>query len=532
MKLKYFFEDVTGEIPTPKQEEFFNKIDNDLDDPFRIYLMAGRGCGKTFCLAIIALWYAIVISHFEKQAMGVACIAGSKNQSQRLFKYTDIFLNKNPKLKQFVKFYKIGGKAIWSKDKVEFKNGSSIEALAVSIPGTQGLHVPILLVDEAAQEKSDLSEEVLRSAEEIPAGKFHRRIIYASVPYDPDSPFVQDYEHKVPQSDKFHWSKMDCVREAEGGVEGGWFTRAEIADNKARLSEAKFKIYVEGLPARMQAGLFDLEKLKKCIVDPSKIHKTETGDVIAGVDWGDVAAQTALVIIEIDDLIENKIKVRVAETYSDPELDETIPKIIAKCLSEKVTLMVMDAIPGHACAMMERDLKFTVIKSRRQAFTKRLGISLYSNLKTIVEKVLIQIPRVYKGGRKSLVEQMRDMEWKKNTKKRTDLVDALALACSEFSSFIKFKRLGQRADVTKEMEALLKEKNRGDTIDILPKQEEEEKEPIKYPKALQGNPNDQIYFQDPTLGFMRIMSKEEARAIYRNTSLRSRRRKFSIRRSF
>jgi hypothetical protein len=500
--LDFFFEDLTRTKVFGKQKQFFDFVE-DIDNEDHICLCAGRGCGKTWSLAVVALWCAFVLAHVQNEPIAVAVLAGSKDESQRLFTYIRRILKGHKELDQYISENLKGGLR-FTKDYIEFKDGSTIEALACSMTGVCGPRANLLIIDEAGLE--EFKEDVKNESFEIITGQKWGRIIMASTPYYYRSPFVNIYLANQGWR-KVNWSQEDCP----------WIKKTEIERKRKDYTEVEFKIRIQGIPTPQEGKMFEPSKLRIILKDPTEIHYSDYSRIIAGIDWGQNISQTSLVVIDINP-VDKKVRVVNSWLFSTPDHSEIIPSIVQLLTQNQVTKIVMDIQPPSACAMMKKALLHINIEVREQAFTHGRGDAMYHNLKRLIEKDLIEIPHVYTGQMNTLAEQLREMQWEKDPKVRTDLVDALALACSEEGGYEVFREEETKNTMKDQMKAWTDAMKTSKDIKIVPDeytQPEAEEEPFDYPKELQGNKEDQIFWEDPNFGDLRIMSKAEARAIYR-----------------
>lgn len=502
--LDYFFEDLTRTQVFQKEKDFFDYVE-DIDNEDHICLCAGRGCGKTWSLAVVALWYAFVLAHVQNTPMAVAVLAGSKDESQRLFTYMRRILKGHKELDQYISENLKGGLK-FTRDYIEFKDGSTIEALPCSMTGVCGPRANLLIIDEAGLE--EFKEDVKNESFEIITGQKWGRIIMASTPYYFRSPFVSIYLANQGWR-KVNWSQEDCP----------WIKRSEIERKRKDYTEVEFKIRIQGIPTPQEGKMFEPTKLRIVLKDPTEIHYSDFSRIIAGLDFGQNISQTALVIIDINP-VDKKVRVVNTWLFDDPDHSKIIPSIIQLLVQNQVTKLVMDIQPPNACAMMKNALLHVNIETREQAFTHGQGAAMYHNLKRLVEKDLIEIPHVYTGHMNTLTEQLREMQWEKDPKARTDLVDALALACSEEGGYEVYRAEETKNTIRDQMNAWKEAMKNSKDIIIVPEEytKPEEEDTVNYPKELQGNPDDKIFWNDPVFGDMRVMSKTEAREIYRSKS--------------
>jgi len=495
VSLKNFFEDITKEKVFPKQLEFFEKVE-DIDAKDHIIVCAGRGCGKTWSLAVVALWYAFVLPHVENRPFAVAVLAGSKDESMRLFNYLRRILKGHKEIDQYIAQNQKGGLR-FTRDYIEFSDGSTIEALPCSMTGVCGPRANLLIIDEAGLE--DFKEDVKNEAFEIITGQKYGRIIMASTPYYYRSPFVATYLSNEGWR-KIHWSQEDCP----------WISKEEIERKRKDYSEVQFRIRVQGIPTPTEGKMFDPQKLGKVLFDPSEIHYAEYGKRIAGIDPGQNVASTALVIVEFNS-VDKKVRVVNSWTWNEPDYSEILPSIANILINNLVSLVVVDSNPPSFTAMLKGLLKQANIEVKTRTFSRGGGDAMYHNLKRLIERELIEIPHVYTGKMNTLVEQLRDMEWESKDpgkKAKTDLVDALALACSEEGGFQVFITEEAKRTMAEQFEAWKEVMKKSEGLTIVP--ETEENDELELPKELQGNPNDKIFWYDPDFGDLRVMTKAEA----------------------
>ncbi len=163
-----FFQQVTGFKPTGYQEELL------LDQNQFVVARWARQSGKSLTLAVICL-YTVLSSRNTK----VAILAPSYRQSRLMIRRISSFL---PRLTNKV----LEGREL--KGKLEFVNGSSIEAFPNSPETVRGLTLQLLLLDEAnyIEDDRDLYDAVVYTL-----GTTNGRLIATSTPGTRDSLFYE-----------------------------------------------------------------------------------------------------------------------------------------------------------------------------------------------------------------------------------------------------------------------------------------------------------------------------------------------------
>jgi hypothetical protein len=163
-----FFRQVTGFEPTAYQATFL------LDTSQFVVARWSRQSGKSLCLTVICLYVALSGSNRR-----VAILAPSLRQSRGMIRRASSFLPKLPK-------NALEGRAL--KTKLEFSNGSIIEAYPNSPETVRGLTLDLLIIDEANYIEDD---RALYDAVVFALGTTNGRFIATSTPGSRDSLFYE-----------------------------------------------------------------------------------------------------------------------------------------------------------------------------------------------------------------------------------------------------------------------------------------------------------------------------------------------------
>ncbi len=163
-----FFEEATGFKPTTYQEKFL------LDKNQFVVARWARQSGKSLTLAVLCLY--ILLSSPNGR---VAILAPSLRQSRLMIRRIASFL---PRLPNYV----LEGRAL--RTKLEFANGSTVEAFPNSPETVRGLTCHLILIDEAAylEHDKDLYDAVVYAL-----GTTNGRLIATSTPGSRDSLFYE-----------------------------------------------------------------------------------------------------------------------------------------------------------------------------------------------------------------------------------------------------------------------------------------------------------------------------------------------------
>ncbi len=163
-----FFKQMTGFEPTAYQVAFL------LDTSQFVVARWSRQSGKSLCLTLICLYVALSGSNRR-----IAILAPSLRQSRAMIRRASSFLPKLPK-------NALEGRAL--KTKLEFSNGSAIEAFPNSPETVRGLTLDLLIVDEASYIEDD---RALYDAVVFALGTTNGRFIATSTPGSRDSLFYE-----------------------------------------------------------------------------------------------------------------------------------------------------------------------------------------------------------------------------------------------------------------------------------------------------------------------------------------------------
>lgn len=163
-----FFELATGFRPTSYQEKLL------LDPNQFVVARWARQSGKSLTLAVICLYTVL-----SSPNMRVAILAPSLRQSRLMIRRVSSFLQKLPD-------YVLEGRAL--KTKLDFKNGSAIEAFPNSPETVRGLTNQLLVIDEMnyIENDRDLYDAVVYSL-----ATTNGRLIVTSTPGTRDSLFYE-----------------------------------------------------------------------------------------------------------------------------------------------------------------------------------------------------------------------------------------------------------------------------------------------------------------------------------------------------
>jgi len=396
--LSLFFKDVTNLEPRPFQKEFFLEVQGLTCK--NIVIVAGRGIGKTLALAVVALWYVLVMSISENRPFKVVILAGSLDQAKICFTYVMDFINNSPFLQKHL------GKEPTQRE-IVFKDGSWIRPLPASEKSIRGHHPDLLIIDEAAE----VDEDIIYSALPMTAPSPFARQIFSSTPSEGFSWIENKWEHQIeypyPDWKFFNWNAESFL------------PHDQVELLKRMLPANEYCVEIQGLPYKREGKVFRLEDLKECQVKPKpeidEEPKEEIGEVYAGVDWGYYPAPTVLIIVK---KLGEQWKILYSEAFLAQNFEEVHKKIKATCLSYNVITIYTDSTDkGENLRLSAEGLPVAPIAFKGEKAT------MISNLRMLVEQHRLQFDPL---TQQRLIGQMLDYVY--DSKRNDDFVDALMLA--------------------------------------------------------------------------------------------------------
>lgn len=390
--LSLFFKDVTSLTPRPFQIEFFEEVQGLRSH--NIVIVAGRGIGKTLALAVVALWYVLVMSISENRPFTVIILAGSLDQAKICFTYIMDFINNSPFLQKHL------AKEPTQRE-ITFKDGSWIRPLPASEKSIRGHHPDLLIIDEAAK----VEEKIIYAALPMTAPSLYARQIFSSTPSVGFSWIENKWEHQkeypYPDWKFFNWN-------AES------FLPADQVELLKRMLPAnEYCVEIQGLPYRREGKVFRLEDLKDC--QEKDIKMNETGEIYGGLDWGYYPAPTVFLIVQ---QVGEEWKILYSEPFLAQNYEEVHRKIKEISESYGVTIIYTDSTDkGENLRLSAEGLPVCPVAFKGEK------AAMISNLRMLVEQHRLRIDPL---TQQRLMGQMLDYVY--DSKRNDDFVDALMLA--------------------------------------------------------------------------------------------------------
>ncbi len=232
-----FFKQMTGFEPTAYQVALL------LDLSQFVVARWSRQSGKSLCLTLICLYVALSGSNRR-----IAILAPSLRQSRAMIRRASSFLPKLPR-------NALEGRAL--KTKLEFSNGSTMEAYPNSPETVRGLTLDLLIVDEASYIEDD---RALYDAIVFALGTTNGRFIATSTPGSRDSLFYEMCMDDDLYGDfsRHHVSFHDAL-EPNGPLKGGILEKLErqMREDPWRWQREMLAEFSEDEEAYFTYGLID-----------------------------------------------------------------------------------------------------------------------------------------------------------------------------------------------------------------------------------------------------------------------------------
>lgn len=257
-----FVREELGEEPSEDQIEFLRSC-ADLENYYHI-VAAGRGAGKTKCVAWLVCWSVAVL---PERFGSYECIilGGSGEQSKIVYEFFTAYIYQTPFLQN-----KLVGEPTRSETKF---TDAKVRALAASEKQVRGPHPDLLVIDEAMVAE----DEIIYSALMQESGPGHGRIVMLSTPHK-QSGLFREYWEKAEEYDYIPhgpWPLTRCH----------WQDQRKIAHWKKTLPPEKYKADVLGEFASSKLNVFDREDILEAF-SHGKFEVDANYKCMTGIDWG------------------------------------------------------------------------------------------------------------------------------------------------------------------------------------------------------------------------------------------------------
>lgn len=393
-----FVKNELGEKPSEDQAEFLMSCAN-LKNVYHV-VAAGRGAGKTKCIAWLVCWSVAVLpdlyGFYECVILG-----GSGEQSKRVYDFVKSYIYRTPFLQN-----KLEGEPTRSETK--FKD-ANVKALTASEKQVRGPHPDLLVIDEAMEAEDDIIYSALMQE----SGPGHGRIVMLSTPHR-QSGLFREYWEKADEYDYLShgpWPLTRCP----------WISEDKLKHWKKTLPPEKYKAEVLGEFAASTLNVFDREDIEAAFshgafeMDPAYRVKT-------GIDWGFSVSKTVF--------LPGQVKGKVLYIPGPEYVFEHIryPKVM-KWAREKY----FSKHPGEVYADGSHQGEIQRLEEIPGTDVYAVFFSKHKlHLTEVIESLLFQrriiISTTQVVLREELLAHCRDAK-DKIVKKRDDTVDALRCLC-------------------------------------------------------------------------------------------------------
>jgi hypothetical protein len=260
-----------GVEPYPYQK----RIVDALFDPGKrkVTIRATTRAGKSYCLAMAAIMYASM-----KDGVRVGIIAPTYPKTKIIMNYIADLLASNPTFDQIVMVETQGLTRLErlrkevSKQRITFKNGSSIEIKSVDMTsrgfGVTGWAYDCVIVEESAEIDDESYAKIYRMLVESE----HAKLVEIGNPWTLGH-FYQ--HHNAEDWEKIHIRWQDCV-------DAGRMTKEAVDDQRNNLTDLEFQVLFDAeFPDEVEMAVFTKEAIAKCA---EKSQENEYDKYLIGVD--------------------------------------------------------------------------------------------------------------------------------------------------------------------------------------------------------------------------------------------------------
>lgn len=401
--------------------------------------VASRNGGKTFILAIYALWRAVFFNNLWIRELG-----GSMHQARIFYhNYVKKFIEANPKLMGEVK-----GKI--QAERTQFRSGTMLEMGACSETSTRGPHPDILLLDEVAAADKARKTDVIEAALDSAMGQ----ICMMSTAHHVSGLFIryllkhEEYGYKV-----FEWPVCDLDMDRNiVHIRAPWIPKWRIEHAMATKSEEDFAVEWLAQTAASSATVFRHKDIDDSIVQMEiSVILTE----LENQELGELAniPENLRKFFE-DDFDEEDKLYSLTGTFGGCDIGYVHPQaivILKKDLNDTFWIIHMEHYRGRSAnwraervaelqelydidlfCLDAEDISFAQMCMGYGASIKRVPFQSYKSsligaLKNLFEKKLIKIPSIYKDLLDQLYQYTYD-DREKPIKGNDDILDALLFA--------------------------------------------------------------------------------------------------------
>lgn len=407
-------------------------------------IAAGRGCGKSFILAVYIAWRIFTHEFYQ-----ISCLGGSGEQSKKVYQYVSGWVRHSDELKKFV------SKNIQLPPTIKTFCSSSCIFTAVSATSTRGPHVKDVIIDEEAAGEEAGKTDYIKAALWQGSTSEDLRIIKSSTPHLAHGDFLETWNDSEQRGfKKYQWSiakhitnKKDPYKIYEDTNTHHWFSNVPWSNDETirflRRNKSNDEWLCEALGAfGISSGLvFRPEDLKSCVCDkcidcypyedgkcplvqyymqlcglrPNQIPTSSrkalqhVGERYLGIDWGQGSAPDAYTVI--GKLGQYVFVIDSKELYGQSDA-EKIETAVDLCKTYGIEIIRPDpAQSAYNNALSDKGYTIHVLFSFEGGDEKKTYTAI---MKRFVERHNLQIPKVFT----SLVRSLQNLTYDKNGKIR------------------------------------------------------------------------------------------------------------------
>lgn len=407
-----FFRDVTGEEPWDYQIDVLDWT-RDIYNNRKLIIVGGTGGGKTYLIALLALWHIVCMPPELGKPFRVAIAAGGQAQAKRSYDYVMEFCSRSNLLRDWIK-----GQPL--KSEVRFKDNSWIAPIPSSDTQLFNLHCEMFIVDEAAQ----AGDKVMIHAPRVVGAYNPNRIIISGHFIDDPKCYISSFvdvwtnDSDFPRTGTTDTPKIEWMKVHYSSLAVPWIEQSEIDMARKTYSADAFKTIWEAELPELTSTLFSVSAIRRSRTDKVPTY-TGHDPLIMAVDWGFSESPTAILIAEViqaDDPLDNDYNIIYAEEYvqkTAPWLHAEIDKLMKRFPVQNIRCDSSHSQENYRLKQrgyVVEEMVFRSIKARMQ-----------ERLRVLLERDKISIWRGFDVLLKELVGYRMDL------KKDDHLVDDLQM---------------------------------------------------------------------------------------------------------
>lgn len=371
----------------------------------RIIISAARKVGKTLCVALTAILYAMKYEDHK-----IRIVAPNYQQAKILMNYIRRHLEDSETIVDALPVKskeKIQSEI--SKERIEFENGSNIQILSAHGEAKRlfGHGADLLIVDESALIDDDTFKARIETMLEESVDSMLVEI---------GNPVALNHFKEHWESDYFHNIHIDW----EDAVEAGRHNPDDIEEKKRSLTETEFKMQYEAkFPESLENSLFRYDWLEAAVNKEMEMGKDK--EVVWGLDVARLGADKIVLVEGVHD--DGEYDVRNIYSWEHQRLNKTREDVEAKVAKGEKIIIDEGGLGGGLVDELDArgydvvGFNFGSSAKNKDRFRNKKAEGFW-RLREAFEEGRISIP-----NNRTLMKQLRKMRYEHNASDKIEIVD-------------------------------------------------------------------------------------------------------------